>query len=271
MNPKISIIMGTYNEEPNQIKKAIKSILNQTFKDFEFIIIIDNPKNIKVKKAISQIKDKRIQIIENKENLGLAKTLNIGITKAKGKYIARMDADDFSNKNRLKVQYEFMEKNKKTDLCFTWAKYIDEKGRINKKINPKNIFTKNLKKTFFKKHIFTHPTLLCKKEVLFENKYNEDFKKAQDYELWIRLIYKNYNFKIIEKYLFERAVYSDENYDDRIRKVRNTNKYKLKALSINFKIFNIYFLKEYIKTLIFSIILILPKPVLKLAIKLKGN
>ena len=101
----ISVVMSVYNEPVDWIRQSIDSILNQTFRYFEFIIINDNPEGISQKKMLKDFaaKDNRIKIIENEENKGLTKSLNIGISKATGKYIARMDADDISMPDRKSV------------------------------------------------------------------------------------------------------------------------------------------------------------------------
>ncbi len=102
--------MSTYNETVEELKKAIDSILTQTFKNFEFIIILDNPQNYEHKKVINEYlsKDKRIIFLINESNIGLAASLNEGIENAKGDYIARMDADDISMPNRLEKEYNYL-------------------------------------------------------------------------------------------------------------------------------------------------------------------
>src|SRR5438270_280343 len=109
--PKISVIMPAYNAQ-KYISQAIESILNQTFKDFE-LIIIDDASQDNTAKIIGDFarKDNRIIYLRNKENLKLSKALNLGIKKAQGKYIARMDADDISLPDRLDKQFSFMEKH----------------------------------------------------------------------------------------------------------------------------------------------------------------
>lgn len=131
-NPKISVIMPAYNAE-KYIALAIESILKQTFKDFEFIIINDCSTD-KTQKIIAryQKKDSRIILINNKTNLKIAKTLNKGIRLARGKYIARMDADDWSYPYRLEKQAEHMDKNPETVLLSGKMEICDEKMKKRK-------------------------------------------------------------------------------------------------------------------------------------------
>ena len=200
--PLISVVMATYNEPEKYLRESIESILNQTFKYFEFIIILDNPDNKKAEKIIKeyQQKDKRIIFIKNEKNLGLAGSLNKGIEIAKGKYIARMDADDISLPERLEKQLEYMENNKDVDLLFSWVYFIDENDSILKEFKPVKEKVRNLKIYFFKEHLLVHPTLIAKSKVLKKNIFDENQKRSQDFELWMRLMTKNYKFDIIDEF-----------------------------------------------------------------------
>jgi len=123
--PKISVVMSVYNAE-RYLREAIESILNQTFTDFEFIIINDGSTDNSLE-IIRSYNDERIKII-NQSNMGLAKALNNGIKIAKGKYIARMDADDISMPERLEIQYDFMENHPECVAVGSNAEIIDIDG-----------------------------------------------------------------------------------------------------------------------------------------------
>ena len=112
--PTISVIMSVYNGE-SYLKDSIDSILNQTFNDFEFIIVNDNS-NDSSKEIILSYADERIIYLENKQNIGLASSLNKAIKKAKGIFIARMDDDDISYADRFRLQVDFLESNPKLIL-----------------------------------------------------------------------------------------------------------------------------------------------------------
>ena len=99
--------------------KSIDSIINQTYQNIEFIIVSDNPENKNIKMAVQAANDQRIKFIENKENIGLVQSLNRAISKATGKFIARMDADDISRKNRLKDELQYMQQN---NLDIVWQR-----------------------------------------------------------------------------------------------------------------------------------------------------
>ena len=109
----ISVIMSVYKESPQILEQAIESILNQTFRTFEFIIILDNPSNFEAEKIIRKFsnQDNRIIYVKNEMNMGLSKSLNKAILISKYEYIARMDADDISLPTRLEDQLLYMKKN----------------------------------------------------------------------------------------------------------------------------------------------------------------
>ena len=154
----ISVLMSVYNND-NTLKKSIESILNQKFKNFEFLIIddgsIDNSWEILNKFSK---KNKSIKLFKNYKRKGLAFSLNKIISKSKGNYLARMDADDFSKKNRLKIQIEFLKKNEEIDLVGSMAKTFE--GKILKVPKDDNL----IKKTIIKK-ILLYILVLWVKEI----------------------------------------------------------------------------------------------------------
>jgi glycosyltransferase involved in cell wall biosynthesis len=256
-NPKISVVMSCFNETELEITNSVNSILNQTMRDFEFIIVIDNPKNkkiISILKTYSK-KSRKIKLIINKTNLGLASSLNIGISLSYGKYIARMDADDVSLKNRLETQYNYLENNPLTDITFSWVNYLDNSGNIIKIHSPKNSICKKLKSNFLKKHIFIHPTLFCKKSVLVKNNYDSQYLKAQDFELWLRLIDK-YNIEIIEEILLNYTVSRGINTKSSAIKNLMQIKFGILALLKNFKKY-MYLVNYYLLMIKFIILFVL--------------
>ena len=194
---KVSVLMSAYNSE-STVENSINSILNQTHKNLEILIVddysSDNTFDIceKIKKENNNIK-----LFKNNKNMGLTKSLNILINKANGVYIARQDSDDFSEKTRIEKQLEFMKRHK-LDACTTRAKVI-EKDNIVPNISyyfPKKILIKY-------KNPFIHGTLLIKKDVLEKLKnYDENFYYAQDYKLMTDLIKSNFKIKIIKKPLY---------------------------------------------------------------------
>lgn len=189
-NPLVSVVMAVYNEEENQLISAIESILTQSFKDYEFIIILDNSNNIKLKKIIEKYKkiDDRIRFIINKENFGLAKSLNIGIKNSKGKYIARMDSDDISFKERLSKQVKFMEDNPDIALCGTKIIYIDEFDNIISEPQKVPIEFKKIRKYLKYNNCIAHPSFMFRREIINSLGGYKQVPYAEDYELVQRLV-----------------------------------------------------------------------------------
>jgi len=182
---KISVILATYNNEA-YIKGSIESVLNQTYQNFE-LIIIDDASNDLTSEIISKIKNKKIKYIRNKKNLGLVKCLNKGLEIAKGEFIARIDGDDVAVRNRFKKQLDFLKARKDIKAVGTFAQEIDEQGNKGKIIKfPKN--SREIRKVIPQYIPFLHPTLMFRRSVFEEiGNYDERFKYAQDHDLMLRI------------------------------------------------------------------------------------
>ncbi len=186
MTPKMSVLMSVYNGEKH-LSESIESILNQTFTDFEFIIVNDGSSDSSPE-IIESYSDERIQIINNEENIGLTKSLNKAIKQARGEYIARQDADDISLPNRLELQLEFLERYPEVALLGTGIYVIDENGDAIEK----RIMHPNPKKSLLKGNRFIHGSVMFRKSAIDEfGAYNETLRYSQDYELWLRMSKKH--------------------------------------------------------------------------------
>jgi glycosyltransferase involved in cell wall biosynthesis len=181
--PIISVIMSVYNTPEKYLRESIESILNQSFRNFEFIIINDGSSKENVN-VIKSYEDKRIKLINNTINVGLTKSLNIGISNARGKYIARMDSDDISISNRFEKQLEYMEKNE--DVIVLGGFAIELGNNLNLNGNILDDFEKTKIRLLFYNATFPHATAFIRKEALDKHKlnYDENILKAQDYALW---------------------------------------------------------------------------------------
>jgi len=184
-NPKISVIMATHNTPKLWLHEAISSILKQSYKDFEFIII-DDASTENQREIILEYKDPRIIFIRNNVNLGLTKSLNLGLKIAKGKYIARMDSDDISQIDRFEKQLNFMENNTQYAVVGSYRRAFGVENKLEKWNLPKTRDEQQVQLFFFNCGI-THPTAFIRKSVLLDNQltYNESYLKAQDYGLWV--------------------------------------------------------------------------------------
>lgn len=178
--------MPAYNAE-QYVTQAVESILNQTYKNYEFIIIDDASTDLtyNILKRFSK-KDNRIVLIRNKKNLGVTKSLNRAVAKASGKYIVRMDADDWSYPERLKLQTKFMEKNPTVVVSGSYVEVC------NSMLNTIYVRRYHLNDIDIRKHIFryspfAHPTTIWRTNLLKKERYNETLTTCQDYELYFRM------------------------------------------------------------------------------------
>ena len=220
-DPEVSIIMSVYNEEKT-LTKCINSVLNQSFKDFEFIIIDDcsNDNSLDIIKDHAE-KDDRIKIINNENNIGLTKSLNKGIEKAKGKYIGRIDADDWWELNKLEIQMKFIESNPDYGVVGTNViRHNEYTGEIKIEKKPEN--DEDIKKAILKGAPLAHSSIVLKKSLLdIYGAYDEQVKYGQDYELYFRLMNctKFYN---IQKLLYHKATHGKDSI--------SLNKWKLQYM-----------------------------------------
>lgn len=182
--PKISVLMSAYNSE-EYIRESIDSILSQTLTDFEFIVINDGSSD-STRSIIESYKDKRIKLINNERNLGLAGSLNLGISIAKGKYLVRMDADDISMPERFQKQFSFMEQNQDVDVCGSFYETFGQNSF--KQTLPTT--DKHIRAMLFFYNCIAHPTVILRTETVVNNliRYNDSYIYVQDYELWCRMI-----------------------------------------------------------------------------------
>jgi glycosyltransferase involved in cell wall biosynthesis len=186
--PEVSVLMAVYNERP-YLEEALRSILDQTFKDFEFIIINDGSTDGS-KEVLERFADAddRIQLVHQPINQGLIYSLNRGLDLARGRYIARMDADDISHPKRLERQVDFLHANSRIGIVGSRIEWITPDG-VSKKVwrlptDPDLIAWKLLFNA-----CLDHPTILARKSVMEElGGYAEWPVIAEDYELWTRAV-----------------------------------------------------------------------------------
>ena len=178
---EISVVMPVYNSEI-YVNEAIKSVLSQSFEDFEFIIVNDGSTD-DTHSIIQSFTDERIKIIQNKHDF--IKSLNIGINNSNGKYIARMDSDDIMHIDRLKIQHSIMNKYPNITVCGTWATTFEENSH-EKMLSSmaRGIIEKPILKLIQGNFLF-HPTTMLRADFLRDNslKY-ESYVYAEDFKLW---------------------------------------------------------------------------------------
>lgn len=204
--PKVSIVMSVYNCE-RYVGEAVKSMLQQTFSDFEFIIVNDGSTD-QTPEILRQFDDPRILVIDQR-NSGLTVSLNRGIRLAKGEYIARMDADDLSEPERLEKQVEALDRNPGIGVVSCWYKVIDENGfLLAYKRLPNDV--KQLAKLLMRDNPICHGSVMMRKRAIQTvGLYNENLRYAQDYELWLRMLRQGYGFYVIPEFLYSYRISPD--------------------------------------------------------------
>jgi len=195
LRPLVSIILSTYNRA-KFIRKAIESVLNQSYKDFEFVVVNDACQDDTLK-ILKSYNDPRIKIINNELNLGFVKSLNKAINCAKGEYIARIDDDDYwSDSKKLEKQIAFLENNPEYVLVGCGMIKINKQGQeIKRYLFPEK--DQELRRKMLLTDYFVHPGVVFrKKDWEAVGGYNEQFYFSQDWDLWARLgkMGKMYNF-----------------------------------------------------------------------------
>lgn len=184
-NPEITVLMPVYNGE-RFLKEAIESILNQTFENFEILIINDGSTDTS-KEIITSYSDQRIRLVENTRNIGLAASLNNGLRMARGRLMARQDADDISLPHRFQCQTAYMKTHPDTVLLGTQGIDIDEKGIcIGSLLKPESMG--GIRWYLLFDNPFIHTSVMFHKDTVLNKLggYDEDFPCAQDYDLWSR-------------------------------------------------------------------------------------
>ncbi|MDR6761453.1 glycosyltransferase involved in cell wall biosynthesis [Flavobacterium sp. 2755] len=223
--PEISVIIPVFNAA-SFLHESIESILNQTFSDFELIILNDKStdESLEIIKKF-QAKDNRIIIIDKEQNVGPANLRNEGINAAKGTYIALMDADDIALPTRFEKQIEVLKNNSEIGVCGTWFTFF---GSKKDKIIKHNTNPDAIKVSFLHSCNIGNPTVMFKKEVLGDLKFDNDYVPVEDYDLWSRLLAKTNFYNIPESLLN----YRQHNNNISKTKIDNVNR-SVKRVKVN--------------------------------------
>lgn len=175
--------MAVYNGEAF-LREAIDSILEQTIRDFEFVIVDDGSTD-RTAEIVRSYQDSRILLVQNEENIGLTRSLNAGIAISRGKYVARMDADDISMPERFQRQVEFLERNPGIGVCGTAMKVFGE----GEQTWAHPLDSEAIKAAMIFNNALFHPTVMIRNEVLRRHDlmYDVTYRTSQDYDLWTRM------------------------------------------------------------------------------------
>lgn len=239
-SPLVTVLMTVYNGE-KCLAYSIESVLNQTFKDFEFLIINDASTD-KSLSVIESYKDERIRLYTNERNIGQTKSLNVGLKLARGKYIARTDADDASLPMRLERQVSYMEKNPKITVLGASAYQYDETWRVFNLVHMPKSSKAIIQRIFFASPLVHVSALMNRQAVLASGGYNEAYDILADYELWSRLIHDGHYLsntrEVLVGYMVSSASFGAMNMMNKsiteAAKIIQTNVDKFTGVSISF-------------------------------------
>jgi len=201
--PKVSVLMAVYRTPEEYLRPALESILNQTFTDFELLILDDCPQQ-PVEAIVKSYSDERIKYYQNPQNLGISQTRNKLIDLAKGEYLAVMDHDDISLPERLEKEVQFLDSHPAVGVVGCWYERFPQK-----KIKQKYVLNSQIERDLMYNCSVLHPSAMIRKSVLQKNnlRYEEEFSPAEDYALWCRLLGKT-QFANIPEVLFRYRDYN---------------------------------------------------------------
>ena len=232
ITPMLSVIMSVFNGA-KYLYETVDSILCQTCSDFEFIIIDDGStdQSYIILKNYAK-KDNRIILVRNENNIGLTSSLNHGLSMARGEYIARMDADDFSLPGRLEAQVAYLHANPEIGVLSVAARLIDSFGVLGHEIIfPADHTMLQWRMCFFENPIIHPGVMFRKKLVLAVGGYSEDFPAAEDYHLWYQLSVSTKLANLQEVFLYLRK--HTANISSMFKEEQKHNTLKISALMIS--------------------------------------
>lgn len=210
--PKMSVIMSVYNETEEEILQSVDSVLNQTFDDFEFIIVNDNPNNQQLKLVMDNMAkmDDRITIINNPHNVGLAISMNRASEAAHSDIFVRMDADDIAYPNRFQTEYDILISGKYDLVCSGYIS-INETGEHIEEYDyrPQYVSSQVISDLLPRKSVIHHPTVMMTKDILNKVHGYRGFPCAQDYDLWLRMKEAGARFYIVPEPLLKYRIRSN--------------------------------------------------------------
>jgi glycosyltransferase involved in cell wall biosynthesis len=192
--PELSIIMPVYNSE-TFVGKAIESLLSQTYTDFELIIVNDASKDNSLE-IVKSYKDPRIIIIENERNMGIVYSRNKGLEIARGKFIAQFDSDDIAVADKFKLQLDFLINNPDYGMIGSWAKMIDNKGKLLKKKWKLNAPPERIPAILLFRNYFVQSSIVMRREAIPEGGYKTGYDVVEDYIMWLETAekFKTWNY-----------------------------------------------------------------------------
>jgi len=207
---KVTVLMAVHNGEP-YVREAVRSVLDQTFDDFEFVIV-DDASTDGTARTIAEFDDHRIRVLRNELNLGQVPSLNRGLREARGEYVARIDADDACLPTRLARQVEVLDAEPRVCLVGTWMQAVDERGRplgrLEKRLDD---YVELVYHTLIMRVYVSHPAAMYRREpVLALGAYDEATGPSEDKDLWRKLVLERCEARIVPEILVRYRLHSEQ-------------------------------------------------------------
>lgn len=184
-NPRVSVLVPLYNTQEQHLREAVESILNQSFPDFELLLLNDSPSNARLGEIVAEYRDPRIRYMVNERNMGITPSRNKLLKLARGEYIAIMDHDDFSVRERFERQVAYLDTHPEVGVVGSWVEEFPVRKFIQRPVEDHDIRLMLM----YGCAVF-HSAAMVRRSVLEAAgvQYEEDFSPAEDYALWVRLM-----------------------------------------------------------------------------------
>lgn len=222
--PAVSVILPVYNERCDYLRLALESIRDQSFSDFE-VIVVDDSTLEETRSLLDRFaeQDRRIRILRPLQRTGLAGALNLGIAEGRGRFVARADSDDIQERDRLDAQVQFLEAHPEVGVVGAGITKIDRDGSDRgQRTYPTT--HQSIRRVIHVKNPMCHPVVMIRANVLSRHgAYDPTFLRCEDYELWLRLMKLGVRFANVEKHLLRYRL------ADSIRRDRNHWRFNLSA------------------------------------------
>ena len=233
MKSKVTVLTTVYNGLP-YLKDAIESTLNQTYKDFEYLIIDDASPDPEVLDLIESYNDPRIKLIKNKLNLGVSETINKALSLIETPFVVRLDQDDISLPNRIHNQITYLENNPEVSIVCSWEHQIDSEGKMIRdwKTSIDN-YGEFLGPVLLGICPIWHPSIAFKREsVINSGGFKKEYVRAEDFEMTARLAIKRYEASIVPEFdLLQRQHQASQSQEFEQEQKLVTNQIQLEAIS----------------------------------------
>ena len=180
--PELSVLLAVRDDE-RYVREAVESILRQTLRDLE-LIVIDDASTDDTPRVLERVSDPRLRVLRNEDRLGLAASLNRGLDEAQGRFVARLDSDDVALPHRLEQQVEAIEDKA---VVGSAIRDLDEQGRRGR-LHRMPVGARALRWHALFSSPFFHPTVLVDRDALGDLRYDTSFEESEDYDLWTRLL-----------------------------------------------------------------------------------